>query len=166
MGILPFQREPVALLHSGSFFGERSILFDQPLEYSYMSLNQRGNEKGNTEITLYSIAKENFLEVCDKNPVFSQFLRKRCMKRDSYWKCYELAKKSVHDVHVAHGRNHLSKEQLELKTKMAQKFFENLNVNEIKALLKSDHDPRFSDQHAKTRISNELQCVIDKNEAN
>lgn len=48
---------------------------------------------------------------------------------------------------------------------MAQKFFENLNVNEIKAMLKTKHDPRFTDSHSVLQVSDDLQSCIQYNEA-
>lgn len=38
---IEFKQEPVALLQTGSFFGERSILFDQPLDYTYAVYHKR-----------------------------------------------------------------------------------------------------------------------------
>lgn len=47
-----------------------------------------------------------------------------------------------------------------MKSKMAQKFFSNLNLNEIKAFLKLDHDPRFTSDESKQNIEDDLEHCL------
>jgi len=77
-------------------------------------------------------------------------LRHRCIKRDSWWKCYEIAKNEVNDENFQYSR------QGDLKSKMAQKFFENLNMNEIKIMLDLKMDPRYTSDIQKTTTDEEL----------
>lgn len=89
----------MAVLQVGSFFGERSILFDQITEYAYIACCSDGDHKNDYAKTfVYSLAKPTLLKICEENRQFGDFLRNRCIKRDSYWKCYEIAKREIDDA--------------------------------------------------------------------
>lgn len=97
------------------------------------------------------------LKICDDNPQFADFLRNRCIKRDGYWKCYEIARAEIDDKNFQYSG------QKDMKQEMAQKFFENLNINEIKAMLKLKYDPRFTSITQKAQIQKDLNsCLVNK----
>lgn len=64
------------ILSDGSYFGEISVLFDQPNEYSYFY-----NPNADKPIQMLTVEADLFTQICKKHPLSMETLVKRARKR-------------------------------------------------------------------------------------
>lgn len=64
------------ILPDGSYFGEISVLFDQPNEYSYFY-----NPNADKPIQMLTVEADLFIQICKKHPLSMETLIKRAKKR-------------------------------------------------------------------------------------
>lgn len=64
------------ILPDGSYFGDISILFDQPNEYAYYY-----NPNADKPIQMLTVSSELFIQICKKHPLSMETLVNRAKKR-------------------------------------------------------------------------------------
>lgn len=72
------------VLQEGNYFGDISILLDQPSNYSYCY--NPHNEKA---LMMMSMTAQNFLELCDRYQLAKHILTERAQKRSEMFENYK-----------------------------------------------------------------------------
>lgn len=93
-----FSRFFVTMLSRGSFFGEYSIFFGYPSNFTYFANqiskgttdNNSFAEKNSVGTWLLTVDKVDFLKICEDSPIVAQFLRLRSVTRRCLWRRIEL----------------------------------------------------------------------------
>lgn len=73
-----------AVLQEGNYFGDISILLDQPSDYSYCY--NPHNEKA---LMMMSMKAEMFIEICERYPLAKSILTERAIKRSEMFDNYK-----------------------------------------------------------------------------
>ena len=74
-------------LEDGSYFGDISILLNEPNNFSYTFNNLSG-----TPLQLLSISADKFMNICDKFPISKDILTKQAIERKKIFLNYKTIK--------------------------------------------------------------------------